>query len=82
MTTTAVFGKSAVPRGAVGRFPAAMLAAAKRWWLAYVKWRIEREAVSRPWLLSDRELEDIELARTEILRAVNGELARMRASGL
>jgi uncharacterized protein YjiS (DUF1127 family) len=43
-------------------------------------WRIERTAADQLWSMSDRALWDMGLTRTDILRAVKGELARERAS--
>jgi uncharacterized protein YjiS (DUF1127 family) len=50
----------------------------KRWWVAYITWRIERAALAQLWSLSDRYLKDIGLTRSEILRAVKGETAAKR----
>lgn len=50
----------------------------KRWWVAYITWRIERAALAQLWSLSDRYLKDIGLTRSEILRAVKGETAAER----
>ena len=49
----------------------------KRWWGSYVRRRVEREAASRLWSMSDRELKDIGLSRSQIMGAVN-EAARDR----
>jgi uncharacterized protein YjiS (DUF1127 family) len=38
----------------------------KRWWVAYITWRIERAMVARLWSMSDRELKDIGLTRSGI----------------
>jgi len=71
----------AAPRGAIGRsFTSRLISAAKRWWLSYMIWRIERTAADQLWSMSDRALWDMGLTRTDILRAVKGELARERAS--
>jgi uncharacterized protein YjiS (DUF1127 family) len=56
-----------------------LIATAKRWWLAYIVWRMERAATGRLWSMTDRELKDIGLTRMEIVSAVRGELARARA---
>jgi uncharacterized protein YjiS (DUF1127 family) len=42
----------------------------KRWWATYTAWRIEQEAISQLWSMSDRELKDIGLTRSEIPGAV------------
>jgi uncharacterized protein YjiS (DUF1127 family) len=51
------------------------------WWVAYLGWRIQREATFQLEALSDRELQDIGLRRCEIDGAVKGELKRARAFG-
>jgi uncharacterized protein YjiS (DUF1127 family) len=48
-------------------------AALKRWWVAYLTWRIERAATIRLWSLSDLELKDMGLTRSNITGAVRGE---------
>jgi uncharacterized protein YjiS (DUF1127 family) len=47
--------------------------ALKRWWVAYLTWRIERAATIRLWSLSDLELKDMGLTRSNITGAVRGE---------
>jgi uncharacterized protein YjiS (DUF1127 family) len=79
MTTRAMSITPTVPRSAAGQSLASRIAAAvKRWWLAYMIWRIERTAADQLWSMSDRALWDMGLSRTDILRAVKGELARER----
>jgi uncharacterized protein YjiS (DUF1127 family) len=61
----------AVPR----RAPAASVVRAagrimQRWWLAYMTWRIERLAISRLSAMSDRQLNDIGIQRSQIESAV------------
>lgn len=43
-----------------------VLAALKRWWLAYITWRIERAAIATLVSMSDRDLKDIGIGRSEI----------------
>jgi uncharacterized protein YjiS (DUF1127 family) len=50
--------------------PGALAAALKRLCAAYVTWRMERMAVAALRSMSDRELRDIGLARSEIGSAV------------
>ena len=72
----------AMPQGVVGHSTTSgLLATAKRWWLAYIAWRIERAAVHRLWSMTDHELKDIGLIRSQILTAVRGEIARSHVSG-
>ena len=51
----------------------------KRWWATYITWRIERVAIGQLWSMSDGELKDIGLTRSEIERAIRGEVPRQRA---
>jgi len=53
-----------------GRTPVNTL---KKWWMAYLTWRIERVAILQLVAMSDRQLEDIGLTRSQIERAVRGE---------
>jgi uncharacterized protein YjiS (DUF1127 family) len=48
----------------------------QRWWVAYMNWRIERLAASRLRGMSDRELKDIGVSRSQIGWAVKGQLER------
>lgn len=51
--------------------PAAIL---KRWWMAYIAWRIEQAAIAQLVSMSDRALKDIGLTRGQIPGAVRGEV--------
>jgi uncharacterized protein YjiS (DUF1127 family) len=55
-----------------------LTATLRRWWVAYVTWRIERLAVSRLATLSDRELGDIAIVRSQIEFAMTSRLSRRR----
>ena len=44
----------------------------KRWWVAYITRRMEHIAIAQLKEMSDRELEDIGLTRSEIARTVMG----------
>jgi uncharacterized protein YjiS (DUF1127 family) len=48
----------------------AMATAMTRWWAAYTVWRIEQWAVGRLSAMSDRQLQDIGLVRSQIPFAV------------
>jgi uncharacterized protein YjiS (DUF1127 family) len=48
----------------------AVATAMTRWWTAYTAWRIEQWAVARLSAMSDRQLEDIGLVRSQIPFAV------------
>src|SRR5262245_50083009 len=54
----------------------ASVATLKTWWMAYLNRRIERVAVLQLEAMSDRELEDIGLTRSQIEWAVKGACAR------
>ena len=63
----------AAAHGAVGRrSDDGPLAALKRWWVACMARRIEAAAIARLSSMSDRELKDIGLVRSNILVAVKG----------
>ena len=48
----------------------------RRWWTAYIDWRLHQMALAQLRGMSDRELKDIGLFRTQIEAAVRGDLAR------
>jgi uncharacterized protein YjiS (DUF1127 family) len=50
----------------------------KRWWGSYVRRHLERAAASQLWSMSDRELKDIGLTRSQIMGPVTGEVVRDR----
>lgn len=45
----------------------------KRWWVAYITWRIEQAAIAQLWKMSDREFKDIGLTRSAITCGLRGE---------
>jgi uncharacterized protein YjiS (DUF1127 family) len=49
-----------------------ILASAKRAWVAYISWRIQRAAIGQLSAMSDRQLKDIGLTRSEIVAAARG----------
>jgi len=49
-----------------------LVATVKICWIAYLTRRIERQAIIQLHAMSDRELQDIGLTRSEIERAVRG----------
>jgi uncharacterized protein YjiS (DUF1127 family) len=53
-----------------------LAATLKRSWLAYIRWRIEQAGIAELRSMSDLELKDIGLTRTEITSAVRSEAAR------
>jgi uncharacterized protein YjiS (DUF1127 family) len=73
MIMSTVFSTPATAE-AMGRQPAGdgLVATAKRWWMAHLTRRIEQAAIVQLHLMSDRELKDIGLARSQISPAVRG----------
>jgi uncharacterized protein YjiS (DUF1127 family) len=49
-----------------------LLATFERWWVAYLTWQLERATIAHLSKLSDRELRDVGLNRSEIPAAVRG----------
>lgn len=47
--------------------------ALNRWWAAYIDWRLKQLAIAQLRGMSDRELRDIGISRSEIEVAVRGE---------
>jgi uncharacterized protein YjiS (DUF1127 family) len=71
MSTT--FGTAAAAQElAPSSWAGGMLATAKRAWVAYMTWRIERAAIDQLSAMSDRQLKDIGLTRSEIVAAARG----------
>ena len=48
-------------------------------WVAYTTWRQQQLAISQLHAMSERELEDIGVCRSQIEAAVRGDIARDRA---
>ena len=69
MSTT--FNAAVRPSNAAGALATAG-AAVKRWWGALIAWRIEEVAITQLKSMSDRELKDIGLTRSQIEAAVRG----------
>jgi len=57
---------------AAGGLIAPATAAVKRWWGTYTAWRLEEAAIVQLQSMSDWELKDIGLARSQIEAAVRG----------
>ena len=67
----------AAAQGTTGHSWTGRLAAAlKRWWIAFITWRLERAAINQLSSLSDRQLKDIGLDRSEIMGAVRNWVTR------
>jgi uncharacterized protein YjiS (DUF1127 family) len=83
MIMSAMFGWRDSPQGMAGEpWINRLLAVTKRWWVAYITWRIKRAAIAQLCSMGDRELKDIGLTRSDITCAVSGGAARDRAIGL
>jgi uncharacterized protein YjiS (DUF1127 family) len=62
---------TAAPRVSVtGGFLAMAAAAVKRWWSAYIAWRMQEAAIALLKSMSDRDLKDIGLSRSQVDAAV------------
>ena len=55
---------------------ASLLAAAIRWWASYTSWRLHKAAIAHLRSMSDRQLADIGVSRSEIEYAVRGKRDR------
>jgi uncharacterized protein YjiS (DUF1127 family) len=71
------FSKAMAPGySAAGGLSQRIGGALKRWWLAYMDWRLQQLTIARLALMSDRELKDIGLCRSQIEFAVRGTAER------
>ena len=71
----------AAAQGTTGhRWTGRLAAALKRWWMAYINWRLEQVVINQLWSMSDRALKDIGLTRSEIVTAVKRDGTRNRGS--
>ena len=59
------FPGAILPRSVGGASPEGLSRALRRWWLAYMEWRLQRLAARLLHRMSDRELEDLGLTRSE-----------------
>jgi uncharacterized protein YjiS (DUF1127 family) len=60
-------------RGSTRSSSYGLFATLERWWVDYLTWRLERAAIAQLWALSDRQLKDIRLHRSQIPSAVRGD---------
>jgi uncharacterized protein YjiS (DUF1127 family) len=75
-----VSSAAAIPHGTAGQSWGRELAAAlKERWTAFQIWRAEQAAIAQLWSMSDRELRDIGLTRSEITGAVKDGAAQDHA---
>jgi uncharacterized protein YjiS (DUF1127 family) len=71
------FSNAILTRDSVGSgFASGISGAMKRWWMSYMNWRVQQLAATRLRSMSDRELKDIGMSRSQIEFAVNGKLER------
>ena len=64
----------AATQGISAQWMGPLIATMSRWWMAYLTWRLEQAAIAQLWSMSDRELKDIGLTRSQITRAVRLEV--------
>jgi uncharacterized protein YjiS (DUF1127 family) len=77
MTMRTVSSERVAPPSLAGQFWArTVIDAFRRWLLAYKKWRAERAAIEQLQTMTDRELKDIGVTRTDIYGAVRRNAAR------
>jgi uncharacterized protein YjiS (DUF1127 family) len=82
MIMRAISSAASAPRGmAVQAWISRLVVTLERWLVAYMNWRIEQAAIAQLWSMSDRELKDIGLTRSEIIGAVRGETGCDRGFG-
>ena len=75
-----VSSATAMPHGMAGQsWGTELVATLKGWWATYQTWRAEQAAIAQLWCMSNRELRDIGLTRSEITSAVKNGAARDRA---
>jgi len=76
-TIMSTMSETVLRRGnAAGGLLATVGAAAKSWWGAYIAWRLQRAAIAELKSMSDRELHDIGLTRSQIETAARGDIDR------
>ena len=69
----------AAPRGIAGQsWFKELVATLERWLAAYMTWRLEQAAIAALSAMSDRELKDIGLTRSEIASAVSMPSSRLK----
>jgi uncharacterized protein YjiS (DUF1127 family) len=72
MTMSTTFTAPAAPQGIAGQSWARKLVTTlERWWIAYMTWRVKQAAIAALSAMTNRELKDIGLTRSEIASAVS-----------
>jgi uncharacterized protein YjiS (DUF1127 family) len=74
MVMSTKFGAPASVRDRPQALGSSLAATVKTWWVAYLARRVERAAIMQLHAMSDRQLQDIGLPRSDIEWAVRGEL--------
>jgi uncharacterized protein YjiS (DUF1127 family) len=70
------FPRAILPRNAGSAPPARIGRVLQGWWLAYMEWRLKRLATGLLHRMSDRELKDLGLTRSQIELAARGRAGR------
>jgi uncharacterized protein YjiS (DUF1127 family) len=79
MNMSAISSAPAAPQEMAGQSRVKDLGATlNRWYVDYLTWRIGRAAITQLWSMSDRQVRDIGISRSEIVSAVRGEAERQR----
>jgi uncharacterized protein YjiS (DUF1127 family) len=74
MVMSTKFGAPTSVRDRPQALGSSLVATMKIWWVACLARRVERAAIIQLRAMSDRQLQDIGLPRSQIERAVRGEL--------
>jgi uncharacterized protein YjiS (DUF1127 family) len=74
MTMSTMSSAPTAAQGMSAQWMGRLIATVSRWWMAYLTWRLEQAAIAQLWSMSDRELKDIGLTRSQITRAVSLEV--------
>jgi uncharacterized protein YjiS (DUF1127 family) len=70
------FPRAILPRNAGGAPLGRIGRALQGWWLAYMEWRLKRLATGLLHRMSDRDLKDLGLTRSQIELAARGRAGR------
>src|SRR5262245_4597848 len=74
-TIVSTISNTSAPREAVAGGLLAMAApAVRRWWHAYIAWRVQGAVIAHLKSMSDRDLKDIGLSRSQIDASVRGRI--------
>jgi uncharacterized protein YjiS (DUF1127 family) len=73
MTMSTICNAPATPRGTTGQWARKLVDTLERWLAVYMTWRLEQAAIAALSAMSDRDLKDMGLHRSEIPAAVRGQ---------